>query len=138
MKKITLFSLFCLFLFEPVFAEKSPGQIEALFIWRASEELKLEGAQEKKFSQVIKSLSAQKKALLSQMDSSIQKMKSQKGKELQKSLQSYKESLKKYSQISILEVQKLEEILGEKKLAKYLLLKSELSEKVKKILSEEK
>ena len=72
------------------------------------------------------------------MDSSIQKMKSQKGKELQKSLQSYKESLKKYSQISILEVQKLEEILGEKKLAKYLLLKSELSEKVKKILSEEK
>lgn len=110
-----------------------------LFIWKASEALKLPPEQEQKFTQVVHELNARKKQMSQKMDEAIKGLDAAKTKaESEKALKSYRDALKNYNSVSIDELDRMKPLLGVEKLARYLVVKSELSQQLKALLSGDK
>ncbi len=114
--------------------ETKKTYIEDIFIWRMSDELNLSAGEEKKFTEIHKDLNKKKSDLNKEIQEITQSLSSPdeaKIKYLRKKIQNY-------NQISIEEFDSMKKLLGTKKFSAYLQVKSDLTNRVKSLLSGEK
>jgi len=115
---------------------KERSRLEELFIWKASEELKLPPAEETKFTEIIKSLNASRHAASEEMDAAVKDLDSAKTKaDADKALARHRAALKAVQAVQTSELDKLKPLLGSEKMARYLVVKTALLEKLKSLLS---
>ena len=116
--------------------EKNRSRIEELFKWKVSDSLNLASDDENKFSQIMKELADKRKVISERIERLVQQMVDAKGdKEREGLLRSYQEELKNQSDLQIQEVQKLKALFGTEKMTRYLVLKNDLSLKLRGLLS---
>jgi hypothetical protein len=129
--------ILCLFLFSfQAFAEDKKNQLEELFIWKTSDELKLSTSEEKKFTDIVKSLNKRKSDLSLSLHDSVDKIAAAKTtKEKDTELTKYRKDLGAYNKISEEEFDKLKTLLGSERLAQYLKLKQDLTGRIKTMLA---
>lgn len=117
-------------------AAEKRNQLEELLIWKMSDELKLNPAEEKKFTEVIKGLNQKKAELNHSLQEAIEKMsqaKTAKAKEDQ--LGHYRKALANYNRVSEEEFDKLKGVLGTERLVQYLQIKQDLTNRIKSMLA---
>ncbi len=120
----------------PATTEKAKSRLEELFLWKVSDTLELSTNEEEKFKQNFKQLTEKKTKVGQDMDrvmSEIEKQKDQ--KKLSQSLEDYNKSLASYNNVQMEEARSMRKILGDKRFAQYLILKRDLSQKLKNMLS---
>lgn len=115
-------------------AEVKKTYLEDILIWKISNELKLTAQEERKFTEINKSLNKQKADINRKIQESVQSM----SENNPQSLEKHKKLIQAYNQISVSEFDSIKKLLGAKKFINYLKLKSELTTKVKAILIGEK
>lgn len=118
---------------EPGVAKKN--QLEELFIWKLSDELKLGPIEDKKFSTLVRSLNQKKldnTLKIEQVTKDLLSAKSDKEKE--QVLKNLKRAYQDYNQLSITELDEMKKLLGIQRLTHYLEVKQELTAKVKSLL----
>lgn len=122
---------------EPKSGSKSSGsRLEELFVWKVSEGLELPAEQEVKFTETIRELNLQKKKAAEALEESVSQLAKAKTKlEVDKALAAHRKALKAHHDIQLAELDRLKSLFGSEKLARYLVMKSELSEKLKELLS---
>lgn len=108
--------------------------LEDIFIWRMSDELKLSAAEEKKFTLIHKELNKRKAELNKAIQESTQALDQPSEAQIKK----LRQSIRSYNELSLSEFDSMKKLLGLKKFAEYLQVKSELTNKVKSLLSGEK
>lgn len=120
------------------------GRLMELFIWKTSEELKLPTETETKFGEKVRSLNEKRKANGERLERAIKKLDDalkvpaaagKTNKAVEAALTEYRNTLKELHQIQNDEISQMRAILGPEKLAKYLVVKNEISEKLKSFLS---
>lgn len=117
-----------------VFAEKR-NQLEELFIWKMSEELKLTSIEEKKFTEIVKSINQEKSSLNKSIQEAVTKMpKLSTDKEKAEALKAYKKDLQRYNHLSEGEVERMQSLLGVSRTIQYLQIKQDLTNRVKTLL----
>lgn len=121
------------------FAEKA-NRIEDLFVWKISEELKLSVKEEKDLTILIHDLNKRKLVATDYVQSVIVQMAqennfSKKKSGSKKLLQEYQRALQKYNDIALDEVRLIQKIFTADKATKYFVIKSELSQKIRNLLS---
>lgn len=125
----------CLFGFQ-TWAEEKKNQLEELFIWKTSDELKLSSQEEKKFTDIVKSLNKRKAELNQSLHDSVDKMAVAKTtKEREDELARYRKNLSSYNKISEEEFDKLKAVLGTDRLAQYFKIKQDLTGRIKSMLA---
>lgn len=112
-------------------AELKKSHLEDIFIWKMSDELKLTANEEKKFTEIHRSLNKKKSELNKKIQESIAGLKEKDGEQ---ALKAYKKLIQDYNQLSITEFESIKGLLGAKKFISYLKIKNELTSKVKSIL----
>lgn len=117
-------------------AQAVGNRVEELIIWKISEELKLDPEKEKKFSQIIRGYNSQKKSLNLEIEKLVGEMSSHKSSEKRTGLlKEYRSQILKYSKLSIDELDEIQSVLGPEKTAEYLILRKDLSNKIKTLIS---
>lgn len=119
----------------PTESEKIKNQLEELYIWKMNDELKLTPSEEKKLTDVIKKVNFRKheiNAKIEKITSDLINSKSEKDKI--KRLNDLKNLYSKHGKINSEELDTVKAAIGINKLARYLEIKKELSEKVKSLL----
>lgn len=121
--------------------ESSPkkSQIDDVFLWKVSDQLKLSLKKEKELSEILKNSNQAKASLnlkIQDTIDSLSKIKEEKKRKLL--LSEYRRQLKAHSDLNLKELDQLQKVLGEKDLAQYLVLKQEFAEKIKNLLIQEK
>ena len=122
-------------------AETKKTYIEDIFIWRMSDELKLTATEEKKFTEIHKSLNKKKAELnkaIQDQTQNLAELSRDSDKVTEGQLKSLRKNIKDYNQISIEEFDSMKKLLGIKRFANYLQIKSELTTKVKSLMTGEK
>jgi hypothetical protein len=120
------------------FAETSEkkSQLEDLLIWKLSDDLKLNSVEEKKFTELYRSLSQQKANLNHEMQDSIERMsKATTSKSKESELQKYRKTLLAFNHISEEEFDKMKALLGVDKTVQYLQIKQDLTNRIKTMLA---
>lgn len=118
------------------FAEEKKNQLEELFIWKTSDELKLSTSEEKKFTDIVKSLNKRKAELNQSLHDSVDRLATLKTtKEKETELGKYRKVLGTYNKISEEEYDKLKPILGTERLVQYLKIKQDLTGRIKSMLA---
>lgn len=137
-----LLTTFLFFLGQPraAFAQSEKrNQLEELFIWKTSDELKLSPVDEKKFTEIIKELNQKKADLNHSLQESVEKMTKLSGatvaKKRDEELSRYRKTLQAYNHISEDEFDKLKTLLGSEKLVHYLQIKQDLTNRIKSMLA---
>lgn len=116
-------------------AAEKRNQLEELFVWKMSDELKLSALEEKKFTEIVKKLNQKKFQLNQDMNSSLEKMgKDASSKKSQEELSQYRKNLQSYSRIAEEEFDLLKPVLGPQKLIQYLQVKQDLTIRIKNLL----
>lgn len=117
--------------------KKNPERsyIEDIFIWKISDELKLTAQEEKKFTEINRSLNRKKSDLNKKIHQSVQNLSANSS---EGALNKYKKLIQDYNQLSISEFDSIRRLLGTKKFISYLKIKNELTNKIKSILTSEK
>lgn len=110
------------------------NRVEDLFIWKISEELKLSVKEEKEITNLIKDLNDKKAAVSEQIQKIIFEMAKSPEKN-KKLLLDYRLALKRYNDISIEELDRLQKILSAEKSTQYFVVKSDLSQKIRSVLA---
>lgn len=113
-------------------SETKKSYIEDIFIWRMSDELKLTASEEKKFTAIHKELNKRKAELNKEIQETTQNLPQQ---PTEAQLGKLRQAIKNYNQISLDEFDLMKKLLGLKRFAAYLQIKSELTNKVKLLLS---
>ncbi|MBC7742955.1 MAG: hypothetical protein H7061_12215 [Bdellovibrionaceae bacterium] len=122
-------------------AEVKKTHLEDIFIWKMSDELKLSAKDEKKFTEIQKDLNKKKSELNREIQASILTLAASSETSsinLKVALKRHRELLVQYNQLGIIEFDLIKKLLGERKFANYLEIKSELTSKVKSLLIGEK
>lgn len=111
------------------------NQLEELFIWKLSDELRLTPDKEAAFGQLIRQIN-QKKFLGGQKIDDFTKafIQSKDKLDRQKNFKSLRKAYQDYNQISIYELDEMKNLLGLEASATYLEVKQELTSKVKNLL----
>lgn len=111
------------------------NQLEELFIWKVSDELKLSTTQEKKFADTLRDLS-QKKQILTQVleDTTMALIKAQNASDRKKHFVTYRKKLIEYNKLAVDELDQMNSIFGPEKMAHYLEVKLNLTNKVKALM----
>ena len=112
--------------------EKQKRRLEDLFIWKISDELKLTIQEEKNVAELIRKTSELKNTNNSKMNELIKKFSLNQSKQ---SLNEYKKLMTEYHQINLNEVESIEKAIGYEKTIRYILVKNDLTQKVKSILA---
>jgi hypothetical protein len=116
---------------------KERSRLEDLFIWKTSEELKLPANQEQEFSDILHKLGERRRTASEKMDVAMKVMAAAKSKaESEKALTQYRLALKEFHAIQFSEIDELKKLLGVEKLSRYLVVKSELTDRLKTMLSQ--
>ena len=122
-----------------VFAAESSdkrNQLEELFIWKLSDELKLSPVEEKKFTDIVKNLNKKKVDLNHSLSEAIDKMKQASStKQREEELVRYRKTLQSYNHISEEEFDKLKPLLGADRMVQYLQIKMDLTNRIKSMLA---
>ena len=115
---------------------KERSRLEELFIWKASEELKLPPKEETKFNEIIHELNARRRAAGEELEVATKQLDEVKSKaEIEKALARHKAALKRIQALQLAELDQLKQLLGPEKLARYLVVKTSLLEKLKTLIS---
>lgn len=116
-------------------SEPKRNQLEELFIWKLSDELKLGPAEEKKFSDLVRHLN-QKKLKDTQKIEQVTKdlLSAKSDKEKETVFKELKKAYHEYNQLSLTELEEMKKLLGIQRLSNYLSVKQELTTKVKSLL----
>lgn len=118
-------------------AADANNKVEELFIWKISEELKLNPAEEKQFSENFKNLNQRKLVLNTEIQAQVQNATGLKTEKQHKEfLENYKKNLGKMHRISQDEISSMSKIFGIPRTVQYLQVKQELSSKVKTLLTQ--
>lgn len=118
-------------------AKKS--QIDDLFLWKVSDQLKLSLKKEKDLADLLKKYSSLKIKINEQIEDTIEALgKKNDDKNYALRLKEYRRFLKNFNDLSLKELDDLQKLLGTKDLAQYLVIKQEFANKVKNILLQEK
>lgn len=111
------------------------NQLEELFIWKLSDELRLTPAKEKQFADLIREIN-QKKFLgglkIEEMTKTFIQSKESAARE--KNFKNLRKAYSDYNQLSVYELDRLKKIIGLESVSTYLQVKQELSLKVKSLL----
>lgn len=114
---------------------KEGTRLEELFIWKASEELRLPPDQEAKFADTIRELNARRRKVNEAMEHSIQALNGAKTKaEAEKLTAAYKAQLKEVHAVQLAEFDQLKQIIGVEKLARFLVVKNEITDRLKALM----
>ncbi|KHD89844.1 MAG: hypothetical protein OM95_01940 [Bdellovibrio sp. ArHS] len=139
MRLIFLFAISVLFVHSFSFAVQAAekrNQLEELLIWKMSDELKLTPVEEKKFTDLVKELNRKKSDLNHEMQLSIEKMqKATTTKVKEDELSKYRKNLQSYGRIGEEEFDKLKPLLGAERLVQYLVIKLDLTNRIKSMLT---
>ncbi len=120
----------------PAADSKERARLEELFIWKTSEELKLAPAEEQKFTDIIHDLNKRRREANARMDSAVSSLANAKTKaEAEKALGAHRAALRETQNLQNAELDRLRPLLGPEKLAKYVLAKSSILEKLKTMLA---
>lgn len=106
-------------------------QLEDIFIWKISDELKLTAKQEKEFTEISKALNKKKYDLNRQIQETVQSLGTTNA---EVGLKKYRKLMADYNQLSLNEFDSIKKLLGAAKFTEYLRVKNELTTKVKSIL----
>lgn len=129
---IILLSLSLLSSAFPTQAAEKKNQLEELLIWKISDELKLTSIEEKKFTEILKSLNSQKAKLNTDIQTLIADIgKNEKNKAKEDALLRYRRLSKSYGELSLQEYDKLKPFLGTERMVQYLVIKQDLNHKIK-------
>lgn len=138
MNKIFSF-LFFLGVFAFADGEKQVKKFEDLFIWRVSEELKLNHDEEVAVTDVIKDTNKKKQQSNQELDELYRKLKSETTDGGRKKVfASIHTALKNQGNLPVEELDRLNKAIGLKKVALYLEIKRDLSDKIKSIWTADK
>lgn len=136
------FLFVCFWMFSSVGANTPPGtekaksRLEELFLWKISDTLGLTNDEEEKFRTNFKSLNDKKSKASQELDRLMTEMEKQSDqKKLSQSLEDYNKSLASYSNVQMDEAKSMRKLLGDKRFAQYLILKRDLNQKLKNMLS---
>jgi hypothetical protein len=121
-------------LFVPAFSKEN--KIEELFIWKISDELKLSIPEERKFSELFRTLSKKKSDLAKEQDEIVTRLAKAHEKNQKDFLKRYREILVEANKLPTVEFDEVKKLLGEDRVGKYLQVKRDLTNKVKNLLSE--
>lgn len=116
--------------------ETKKTYLEDVFIWKICDELKLSVAEEKKFTEINKSLNKKKSELNKKIQETVFSLSAQNPSEA--ALSNYKKLIQQYNQLSISEFESIKQILGKDKFVKYLKIKYELTSRIKSALVSDK
>lgn len=120
----------------PAADSKERARLEELFIWKTSEELKLQPSDELKFTEVIHDLNKRRRDANVRMDNALTALNAAKTKpEFEKALSAHRAALRETQALQTTELDRLRPLLGSEKLAKYILAKSSILEKLKSMLA---
>lgn len=113
------------------------NSVEDIFIWKMSDELKLTAKEEKKFSDIHKSLNKKKMQLQSDLQKYSYALKTNPniGKnEIELTIKKYRSTLSQLNNISLQEVDKMKNLLGANKFLQYLAIKQDITLKLKSLV----
>lgn len=117
-------------------APKHRTHLDELFIWKMSEELKLPPEEELKFSEIISGLNAQKRELYERLDEAVKKLAQANGtKAAEAALTAHRKLIGEQQALQTKELDSLRSLLGAERMAKYLVAKNELTERLKAMLT---
>jgi hypothetical protein len=112
------------------------AHLEELMIWKVSDELQLKSTEEKAFSQTVKNLNQEKAQLSEQLQQNLTSLQNEKSeKKIQDILKKYRQTLVAYSKLNEKEFDEMLKLLGTQRMSQYLLLKQEITQKIKGLLS---
>jgi hypothetical protein len=135
-KHIFLFTIFFIgAAMSTVASAQKTNRVEELMIWKISEELRLSIKEEKELSAMIRSLDERKAQSSEKIEGLIQQFSSEKEESLPKLMKEYKDALNAYNSISLEELTKIQKILPKNKAAKYFVIKSDLTKKIRSLLA---
>lgn len=115
-------------------AETKKSHLEDIFIWKMSDELKLNTQEEKKFAEIQKTLNKKKSEINKNIQESIRHLVTVNEKQLAQSLKKHRQMIVDYNQLSLSEFDSVRKLLGDQRFARYLDIKSDLTNKVKSLL----
>ncbi|MCE3010100.1 MAG: hypothetical protein LW875_05765 [Proteobacteria bacterium] len=116
-------------------AEASKNRLEELFIWKVSEELKLSVTEEKQFSDTVRELNLKRFYFNEEIQKHLVAMGSTEASKAKSKLSLYRQTLKKYQDVNLEEIDRMQKILGPQKANQYFVLKNDLSQKLKNMIS---
>jgi hypothetical protein len=120
----------------PAADSKERARLEELFIWKTSEELKLQPSDELKFTDVVHDLNKRRREANARMEDALGALASAKTRaESEKALAAHRAALRETQAVQTAELDRLRPLLGSEKLAKYIVAKSEILEKLKTMLA---
>lgn len=117
------------------------GRLTELVIWKTSEELKLPAEVETKFGEKVRAFNEKRKVNGERLERAIKKLDeatkagAKPAKAIESALTEYRNTIKELHQIQTDELAQMRAILGAEKLARYLVVKNEITEKLKSFLS---
>tara|TARA_Y100000780_G_scaffold232551_2_gene265847 strand:- start:10657 stop:11097 length:441 start_codon:yes stop_codon:yes gene_type:complete len=115
--------------------DKGRKRLEELFIWKVSDILELTSEQDSEFRSIIEDLNQKKLQANIDMRASIRAIEKAEKKEVQiKLIEAYKKQLNAYLAVQKEELDRLEDLFGSEKLAKYLVVKSKLTQNLKVLM----
>lgn len=112
------------------------NQLEEIFVWKVSDELKLSIDQEKKFSEIMKKIGDKKLRFNSEVTDALAQM-GDKAK-APAALKKYRQSLEQLQKLNLEEFDEVRKLFGEEKTAQYFKIKSDVTSKIKALLVNEK
>lgn len=118
-------------------SEKMRQRLEQLFVWRVSDRLQLTPTQETKFTEEFHKLSDERSKLSQELDSTLDQIDKEKenSDKSTKLLSDYTSALKRYNTMQSKEMDVMGHLFGTKKMVQYVLLKREMTQKFKDLLS---
>ncbi len=113
------------------------NSVEDIFIWKMSDELKLSAADEKKFSEIHKTLNRKKIEIqnkINEISYFIKQEPTLDKSRIKKAINEYRKTLNQYNYLSTEEVNKMIDLLGERKFLEYLSIKQDINQKLKSLV----
>lgn len=127
-----------------LFANTQKNQIDSIFIWKISDELKLSVKEEKEFSEIFKNLgkkkndlNADQQILITQIETELSSTKAN-SKLTTDLLKKFRKNNEELNAIALSEFDQLKKLFGERKMLHYLKVKNDVTNKLKTILINEK
>ncbi|MCC6276389.1 MAG: hypothetical protein IT289_00585 [Oligoflexia bacterium] len=116
---------------------KVKNRLEQLYLWKVSDRLKLTPDQEAKFRAIYKEIVEARNKAASEIEKCLNQIEAAKGnsKTVQKLVAQYESLLAEYNTVSVKELERLKKFMGSEKLSEYLLLKREMTQKLKDVIS---
>lgn len=117
--------------------DKNRNRIEELFLWRVSDSLGLSPSEEAAFKKIMSHVREERTKRSEQVEDVLKNLEKETGaKGRDKLLIQYKNAVKHYNASHLEEIEQIEKLLGGERLARYLVLKDHLLNKLKGALAD--